>query len=245
MPRGLVLFRRAPAGTCLDAFGVVPAVDVGDSALFASSRVRQDRRWTSSVLRVDDAGVPDRDPTLEEIQRSLIQGTDDLHQMSVHYPASGLNDDHLGSHLLNRRTPRAGDRAPDAPVVDEHGTTTLFAHTTNPDGYTWGWSLLAFDGGKEDPRGHRAAAVAAVRAWASVRPRLISASSAGSDPAALAVDLADLDQRAHAAYGLRGRPALVLVRPDGHIAYRGAVNRSELLRSYCTRIFGPPATGAA
>ena len=176
---------------------------------------------------------------------SLIQGTDDLHQMSVHYSASGLNDDRLGSPLLNRRTPRAGDRAPDAPVVDEHGTTTLFAHTTNPDGVTWGWSLLAFDGGKDDPRGHRAAAIAAVGPWPSVRPRLISAASASSDPAALATDLADLDQRAHAAYGLRGRPALVLVRPDGHIAFRGAADHPELLRSYCTRVFGPPAAGAA
>lgn len=171
---------------------------------------------------------------------SLIQGTDDLQQLSVHYPDSALNEDHLGGHLLHRGAPKAGERAPDARVVDQDGATThLFAHTQNPDGWTWGWSLLAFDGGVEDPEGHRAAAVDAVSRWAWVRPRLVTGASTTPSAGAGVVELDDLDHVAHAAYGLKERPALVLVRPDGHIAYRGPADDPGRLANYCTRVFGP------
>ena len=57
--------------------------------------------------------------------------------------------------------------------------------------------------------------------------------------------LSDLDGKAHGAYGLEGRPALVLVRPDGHIAFRGEAGRTDHLVAYCRRVFGPGAGGDA
>jgi 3-(3-hydroxy-phenyl)propionate hydroxylase len=57
--------------------------------------------------------------------------------------------------------------------------------------------------------------------------------------------LSDLDGKAHGAYGLEGQPSTVLVRPDGHIAYRDAADRPERLAASCRRIFatasGPTA----
>jgi len=47
--------------------------------------------------------------------------------------------------------------------------------------------------------------------------------------------LSDLDAQAHAAYALDGILALILVRPDGHIAFRGPANRPELLKSWGCR----------
>ncbi|WP_337251950.1 aromatic-ring hydroxylase C-terminal domain-containing protein [Methylobacterium sp. NMS14P] len=39
---------------------------------------------------------------------------------------------------------------------------------------------------------------------------------------------------------LGGQPALVLVRPDGHIAFRGSADQPERLTEYCARVFGEP-----
>jgi hypothetical protein len=50
--------------------------------------------------------------------------------------------------------------------------------------------------------------------------------------------LSDMDGKAHGAYGLEGRPALVLVRPDGHIAFRGDAERADELVAYCRKTFG-------
>lgn len=57
---------------------------------------------------------------------------------------------------------------------------------------------------------------------------------------AAAPKLSDLDGLAHAAYGLENVPALILVRPDGHIAFRGQASRPELLRAYWERVFTAP-----
>ena len=178
---------------------------------------------------------------------SLIQGTDDLQQLSVRYPKSPLNDDHMGlSQALRRHVVHVGDRAPDAEVTDEAGrTTSLFAHIYNPDGRTWGWSLLAFDGGKEDVGARLITALTEVAVWDWVRPRLVLAGplipKAEVGGAAI---LSDLDARAHGAYALDGIPALVLVRPDGHIAFRGPAESPGLLRAYCEKVFGAPPAPA-
>ena len=171
---------------------------------------------------------------------SLIQGTDDLQQLSVHYPESPLNDDHLGGlrELLKRHVPHPGDRAPDAQVIGSDGAaTSLFAHIYNPDGRSWGWSLLGFDGRRSDAMSHLQSAMGEVRGWDWVRPRLVLG-GASPPPEGGPMTLSDLDGAAHSAYGVGDTPALILIRPDGHIAFRGPVDRPDLLHAYCDRVFG-------
>ncbi|WP_076070280.1 FAD-dependent monooxygenase [Sphingomonas montana] len=170
---------------------------------------------------------------------SLIQGTDDLQQLSVGYPKSPLNDDHLGGlrELLKRHVPHPGDRAPDVEVIAPDGSdTTLFAHIYNPDGRSWGWSLLVFDGRRTDCMSHLQTAIAEVREWDWIRPRLVLGSK--SLPPESTLVLSDLDGVAHSAFGVGETPALILVRPDGHIAFRGPADQPDLLHTYCDRVFG-------
>jgi 2-polyprenyl-6-methoxyphenol hydroxylase-like FAD-dependent oxidoreductase len=172
---------------------------------------------------------------------SRIQGTDDLQQLSVSYPKSPLNEDHLShGQLLHAHVPQAGERAPNAEVTNEAiGTTNLFAHIYNPDGRSWGWSLLAFDGRQGDAGTRLLAAVTEVAAWDWVRPRLVLAALAPAVEGGFATVLSDLDTHAHSAYGIGEVPALVLVRPDGVIAFRGEADSPERLKAYCEKVFGP------
>jgi 3-(3-hydroxy-phenyl)propionate hydroxylase len=167
---------------------------------------------------------------------ALLQGTDDLQQLSVSYPKSPLNEDHLsGLTDLLRRGPKPGERAPEAEVTHVGRTTSLFPFLYNPDGWTTGWALLCFDGRSPEAGASLRAAIAAVAPWGWVRPRLIL-----GGPVIEAADvpvLSDLDGKAHGAYGLNGQPALVLVRPDGHIAFRDTAERPERLAAYCRRVF--------
>lgn len=175
---------------------------------------------------------------------SLIQGTDDLQQIAVSYPKSALNEDHLVGlrQLMRAHLPGPGDRAPDAEVTDGQGhTTSLFAHIYNPDGRSWGWCLLAFDGRHVESGPELLGALAAVAGWTWVRPRLVLA--AAIDPAVEAsptLKLSDLAGHAHGAYGVNDHAALMLVRPDGHIAFRGPARRPKLLEDFCRKLFGEP-----
>lgn len=68
-----------------------------------------------------------------------------------------------------------------------------------------------------------------------MRPRLFLAGpafGAGGTPV-----LSDLDGKAHGAYDLEGQSTLILVRPNGHVADRGAIDRPERLTEYCRRTF--------
>jgi hypothetical protein len=168
---------------------------------------------------------------------SLLQGTDDMQQMGVEYPKSLLNEDRLsGLASLLRPGPKPGERAPDAEVTHRGETTSLFRFLYNPDGHTTGWALLCFDGRSSDAGASLLDTVEAVTPWTWVRPRLVLAGpmvDGASVPA-----LSDMDGKAHGAYGLEGRPALVLVRPDGHIAFRGDAERADELVAYCRKTFG-------
>lgn len=200
---------------------------------------RQVRGFENSVYRgaIKDAAI-DLAARFVPNVGALIQGTADLQQLSVAYPDSPLNEDHLFglADLVGQGAPKAGDRAPDAKVIAPDGrSTTLFPHLYNPDGHSWGWALLAFDGRDADALATLRAAFTAVEGWPFVRPRLVLAAALATEQDPIA--LSDLDFEAHAAYGLN-TAALVLVRPDGHIAYRGTADRPEKLRSYCERIFG-------
>ena len=174
---------------------------------------------------------------------SLLQGTDDMQQMGVAYPKSALNEDRLsGLADLLRSGPKPGERAPDAEVMHRGETASLFPFLTNPDGCTTGWALLCFDGRSTEAGASLLDAVEAVAPWPWVRPRLVLAGPM-VDGADVPV-LSDLDGRAHGAYGLEGRPALVLVRPDGHIAFRGDADRTDRLESYCRKVFRARAAGS-
>ncbi|MEG9527293.1 MAG: FAD-dependent monooxygenase [Hyphomicrobiales bacterium] len=167
---------------------------------------------------------------------SLLQGTDDMQQMGVEYPKSLLNEDRLtGLATKLRPGPKPGERAPDAEVTHRGRTTSLFPFLTNPDGHTTGWALLCFDGRSPNAGATLLDAADAVTPWPWVRPRLVLAGPM-VDGADVPV-LSDLDGKAHGAYGLEGRPALVLVRPDGHIAFRGDADRADRLVAYCRKAF--------
>jgi 2-polyprenyl-6-methoxyphenol hydroxylase-like FAD-dependent oxidoreductase len=170
-----------------------------------------------------------------------LLGSGDGQQLRVSYPDSPLSEDHLRlRQLLHPGAPQAGDRAPDAQLAPADGTpASLFASLYNPDGHTYGWSLLAFDGRQAEAMPQLLAASAEVAGWPWVRPRLVLAASFPS-PAAIGsiLCLADHDGHAHRAYHLEGQPALVLVRPDGHLAFRGPADQPHLLHQYCARLFG-------
>lgn len=171
---------------------------------------------------------------------SQLFGSDDLQQMLVGYGKSPLSAEHLSlRQLLRSDVPQAGDRAPDAEVTDhEANPIQLFSTLYNPDGWSYGWSLLAFDGRKSDVGKQLLSAVAGVSQWACIRPRLVLAAPVVSEVGASSVmRLLDRDGQAHSAYGLEGIPALVLIRPDGHIAFHGPADQPELLREFCSQVF--------
>ncbi len=172
---------------------------------------------------------------------SRVFGGDDLQQLTVAYRDSPLSEDHLHALPLTQRgAPRAGDRAPDARVTTPDGKTlALFDRIYAPDAPSWGWTLLAFDGRDEDALPALAEACSAAAPWPWVRSHLVvAAPAAQAEPAGVPV-LFDLDEAAHAAYGLRGRAALVLVRPDGHIALRAPADRAGQLTAYLERLSTP------
>ena len=157
------------------------------------------------------------------------------------YPKSPLSEDHLTfRQLLQPGVPKVGDRAPDAKITDSAGQTiTLFSSMYNPDGQSWGWSLLAFDGRRAEATQLLLTVLDAVVGWSWVRPRLVLVAPLTPEAESIAVTrLTDRDGHAHSAYGLEGLSALVLVRPDGHIAFRGPADRPELLQAFCDKVFG-------
>ena len=174
---------------------------------------------------------------------SLLQGTDDMQQMGVSYPKSLLNEDHLsGMTTLLRPGPKPGERAPDAEVTHRGETTRLFRFLYNPDGHTTGWALLCFDGRSPVAGDALLDAACAVGSWPQVRPRLVLAGPV-VDGRNIPI-LSDMDGKAHGAYGLEGRASLVLVRPDGHIAFRADADRVDQLTGYCRKVFGPASEKA-
>ena len=178
---------------------------------------------------------------------SKLFGSDDLQQMSVAYSDSPLSDDHLTlRQALKRDVPHAGDRAPDAELIDADGrTVTLFPILYNEEGRSWGWNLLAFDGRDPEALDSLRSAVASLARWSFVRPTLVIGAPASMTAEAAARDsLSDLDGTAHAVYGLNSTPALVLVRPDGHIAFRGPASKPDALLRYCEKVFAQPAAAA-
>lgn len=224
--------RGEAAPVILDSYGGERG---GEHARLSAQQVRG-FRWTVERDPITDTVLGLAAKALPKLG-SLLQGTDDMQQMGVAYPKSLLNEDRLsGLASLLRPGPKPGERAPDAEVTHCGETTNLFRFIYNPDSHTTGWALLCFDGRSSDAGASLFDTVEAVTPWTWVRPRLVLAGPM-VDGGAIPV-LSDMDGKAHGAYGLEGRPALVLVRPDGHIAFRGDADRADRLVAYCRKTFG-------
>ena len=172
-------------------------------------------------------------------------GSADLHQLSVSYPNSPLTEEGFGTlSNLGFSGPQAGDRAPDAAVVDHEGNIVqLFSLIYGGDfgaapQPSWSWTLLAFDGHDAEVKPTLQSALEVTKSYDFLRVRFILAAPAlASGEAGMERSLADLDELAHKAYGLNGTPALVLIRPDGHIALRVPAAEVDRLVDYCKVMF--------
>jgi 2-polyprenyl-6-methoxyphenol hydroxylase-like FAD-dependent oxidoreductase len=156
---------------------------------------------------------------------------DRLAEVSVSYRDSSL----VENHGIGR--PRAGDRAPDAELRDgENHARRLFELFRAPRHV-----LLLFLGAAGN---------------AAEKSRLVS-NALTSFPGDLfdhyriargrseaAAELRDISGLAHAAYGLSDG-GVILVRPDGYIAFRSDDVGPAELRNYLARIFPPPQSSTA
>jgi 2-polyprenyl-6-methoxyphenol hydroxylase-like FAD-dependent oxidoreductase len=133
-------------------------------------------------------------------------------QLGIRYRRSPAVAEHLEhADARFREGPRAGDRAPGAPLPQGHFLSRLHGP---------GWWLLGFCGhGEGSTDGERLqqrlAAAAADAPW--IRTLIIARTPAPEHEGWVH----DPEGTLHDRYGLRG-PGIVLVRPDGHIAFRSA-----------------------
>ncbi|WP_232090574.1 FAD-dependent monooxygenase [Sphingomonas sp. HMP9] len=131
---------------------------------------------------------------------SRVFGGSDLAQLELAYLDSPLSEDHFSKLNPKRHgAARAGDRAPDAAMTTVSGdAVTLHQEIYNPDGKSWGWRLLAFDGRDAGSRADLSRGIAAVAAWSWVRPLLVLANPRPADDGTEATRcLFDLDGLAH------------------------------------------------
>jgi 2-polyprenyl-6-methoxyphenol hydroxylase-like FAD-dependent oxidoreductase len=173
-------------------------------------------------------------PTLLHFEPLRKQVRDTLAEMNVAYPASPLTEDRGGSH-----GPKPGERAPDALVVrmPASETTHLFNILHDPR-----WTLLLFAG--TTPTEHSVTALERISAplaktyGTRVAPYLVLAET---PPVPVhenwaAGFLMDREHYLHEKYGVTS-PCLYLLRPDGHIAFRGRIDDAENLSAYLARVF--------
>jgi 2-polyprenyl-6-methoxyphenol hydroxylase-like FAD-dependent oxidoreductase len=132
---------------------------------------------------------------------------DRLAEVSIDYRASTLSHNQGLGHL------HAGDRAPDAVLYDRLARVErrIFELLRKP-----GFLLLGFDGVGEAPvtdaslRGLPGAVYRIVRPGQETPPGVLE----------------DRDCRAREAYGAGEKGLIVLIRPDGYVAYRGETDAS-------------------
>jgi 2-polyprenyl-6-methoxyphenol hydroxylase-like FAD-dependent oxidoreductase len=173
--------------------------------------------------------------TLGATGAAEFQGQKDPAMLKLAYPNGTLVADELAHSGI-----KAGSRAPDATLAGPGGEGvqlhTLFYGSTQ-------WTALLFDGkgdyetGKETLHLQQSLQdLSCVRAYAVIggaytqRASLASTNSNKQAPSLLY----DLDNFAHKAYDLSD-PALVLVRPDGYIGYRGPL-QDEGIRQFLGQV---------
>jgi 3-(3-hydroxy-phenyl)propionate hydroxylase len=173
-------------------------------------------------------------PTLLQFEPLRKGVRDTLAEMNVAYPASPLSEDQGGSH-----GPVPGQRAPDALVVrmPSRETVRLFDLLRDPR-----WTLLLFAG--VTPTEHSITALERISAplakgyGSRVAIHLVLAEA---PPVPVhenwAADfLMDREHYLHDKYGVTS-PCLYLLRPDGHVAFRGRLDDAEKLGAYLARVF--------
>ena len=159
-----------------------------------------------------------------------------LAQLRLHYPNSALNAED-GSGW--RDAPRPGDRAREADVVIDGKPGRLYDALRG----TY-HTVLLFTG--LDGRARPAVELCRIadrieRSYpALVRARVITAERPADHPAALG----DPDRSAHRQYGITAASAYV-IRPDGHIGYRGRpIEADRLMADLAGRLPGASPTAA-
>ena len=229
------------------ARSVLEGSDTGHSAVFSPH----------PVMRVVREKVLAPLLRLGAVQRAIL---DRAAELGVGYRSSSLSVDQAPSPfvrsrvdgdravgLLHRlrfsRGPHAGDRAPDARGSNSlGGPVRLFDHFRGPH-----WSLLLFAGTTAGSDDHVRLAGIAGRVEAALGTAvrscvLLPAGSPPADPADVPTFL-DLDGEAHRLYGAGGGGAY-LVRPDGHIGYRGQPAEERALLAYLDTVVGGPRTAS-
>lgn len=158
-------------------------------------------------------------------------------QLRVSYRGGPLAEAPISSRLSSfvRHAPMPGDRGPDAPCrLWATGEPTTLGHQAGAQ-----WALLLFGGlEREHPD-----CVEAVRSRLDGEVRVIRIPSAGQEPRGggddnEVVDIIVRDDRGAIADAYRpGRRAAILLRPDGHIAWRSSQLAPAGLVSWLGRAF--------
>jgi hypothetical protein len=148
-------------------------------------------------------------------------------QLGVRYRQSPLSDEGPGAKRLRRGAPRAGDRAPDAVILDnESGAERLFDLFRGPH-----HTLLVFGGDS-----------ATDQAWRdgiqTTFGRLVRVAGITRSTRGGSTDAVDKSGEAHRKYGAK-TGALYLIRPDGYIGFRGGPLDQAALESDLAWRFTP------
>jgi 2-polyprenyl-6-methoxyphenol hydroxylase-like FAD-dependent oxidoreductase len=169
-----------------------------------------------------------------EVVQQRIRRT--ISELAVEYRPSLIVEEHsLGAG------PSAGERAPDAAVVQPgQGQTRLYEIMQRKS-----WTLLLFGGSsseenssEENWRQLAEASRAAQEAAGDFLDTYFVTPSEGLplEAAAPTALLRDKDLSLHNAYGA-DKPCLYLIRPDGYIGFRASVHEADRLPVFLSRIF--------
>jgi hypothetical protein len=80
------------------------------------------------------------------------------------------------------------------------------------------------------------AAAAGLKPYGWIRPAFVFAAPGADEEQGELGNVFDLDGPAHNDFGLLGQTAIILIRPDGHIAFRCSADALEALQNYTDRI---------
>lgn len=140
------------------------------------------------------------------ISRKLVRF---MSQLGIRYRQSPLSREGPGARALSRHAPRAGDRAPDAPVTEQGGDDRrLFDLFRGPH-----HTLLELDGGSTIDQSW---SVGLRRRYGHL-VRVAVVSRSGMPQASGVIDETG---EAHRKYGAE-RGGIYLIRPDGYVGFRG------------------------